>query len=327
MFKRLLVVGFILVVAVRGVVVAEEAAFRFSNWPLADFSSREILNPFSGSHFGVDIAADEGEEVKAVADGTVYWTYSSGSHGISVGVEHPNGFRTTYLHLSERLVKKGQEVKASDLIGRVGTTGSGRDAAEPHLHFALIIDPSADVSNYSQRYGDPLAYGPVEQKPAEESVEQPAVQEQPVAIIADEAPGLVSEAINEPVAQLQVSPEPAIKKAGQLADKSLEPGKNIHYLKEKESRRREENTRRIIPIETKPINESAKLLREALKPKPHLPKVEKGAARKPNLNSQVEPSKAGNRGIILLYWLGLAAVGYLYYLVNRKKTNKLGFTC
>ncbi len=146
-------------------VIAQETDFRFSSWPLDNFEKREVIKSVNLNkkepHTGVDIAAKDGEEVKAVADGRVYWTYSGGRHGISVGIEHENGWRTTYLHLSEKVVKRGQTVKASDVIGKVGTSGSGRDSEASHLHFALIIDSKASVKDMDKRYGNPLAYAPV----------------------------------------------------------------------------------------------------------------------------------------------------------------------
>ena len=155
-------------------VIAQETDFRFSNWPLYNFEKREVIKSVNlnkkESHTGVDIAAKDGEEVKAVADGWVYWTYSGGRHGISVGIEHTNGWRTTYLHLSEKVVKRGQDVKASDVIGKVGTSGSGRDSEASHLHFALIIDSKASVIDMDNRYGNPLAYAPAVKVEKQEEV-------------------------------------------------------------------------------------------------------------------------------------------------------------
>jgi len=60
-----------------------------------------------------------------------------------VEIEHPNGYRTRYAHLSRILVRKGQRIRKRDLVGQVGSTGR---ATGPHLHYELIhngsqIDP------------------------------------------------------------------------------------------------------------------------------------------------------------------------------------------
>lgn len=291
MIKRLLVFCFIIVLVLEATVLAGEFQFRFANWPLTNFENHKILNSFSQTHFGVDIAAVEGEEVQAVADGKVYWTYSGGSHGISVGIEHSNGWRTTYLHLSEKSVKKGQEVKASDIIGKTGITGSGRDAVEPHLHFALITDPNADVSNYSQRYGDPLAYGPVIQKPADEPAQQPAEHEQPV--------------MNDLPVEVQPKQEPAIQSTGQLSANILKSSLKLNNVKAKA------NKIEIKSIETNSLMLSSKILKNALRQ--HLLRAEEKITEVPVLNTRLEPSKSGDKGRIVIYWLILAAIGYLYH--------------
>ena len=182
MLKKVLFIFLVFSLVANTVILAEDGQFRFPNWPLEGFENRTILTSFSDSHFGVDVAASEGEDVKAAADGKVYWTYSGGTNGISVGVEHLNGWRTTYLHLSERLVKKGQEIKAGELIGRVGKTGTGRDAEEAHLHFALIVNPKAGINEADKRYADPLLYAPLavtSDPPSEEEELLPKPQEQP----------------------------------------------------------------------------------------------------------------------------------------------------
>lgn len=186
MFKRVVVILVLVGIFNVSPGVAEVEQFRFSNWPLADFEQREVLKPFGEEHFGADIKAEVGEEVFAAANGIVYWTYSGGANGIAVGIEHENGWRTTYLHLSERSVKKGQSVKAGDIIGKVGITGTGRDSEAPHLHFGLIKNPAADINNPFERYANPLDFGPLainsanEEQPAEKLTEQPMSQyEQP----------------------------------------------------------------------------------------------------------------------------------------------------
>lgn len=93
-------------------------------------------HPITGKaslHGGTDIAAATGTSVKAVAAGTVAVTWNSLA-GNKILVTHAGGIVTTYHHLSAVSVKSGQKVKAGQVIGRVGMTGS---ATGPHLHFEV----------------------------------------------------------------------------------------------------------------------------------------------------------------------------------------------
>lgn len=96
-------------------------------------------------HNGVDIIAPEGTNVYATADGEVVILEDStkGSSGIYIIINHGGIFSTMYSHLSERLVKDGQEIKRGDIIGKVGNTGR---STGPHLHYEVMkngnnVDP------------------------------------------------------------------------------------------------------------------------------------------------------------------------------------------
>ena len=113
-----------------------------SIWPvngrLEDgFGSR--IDPFSGEgahHTGVDIVAPTGTEVWATGDGVVSLAEWSGGYGRLVIVDHGNGIHTYYAHLSKILVLPGQEIRQSDTVGLVGS--SGRVTA-PHLHYEVRV--------------------------------------------------------------------------------------------------------------------------------------------------------------------------------------------
>jgi septal ring factor EnvC (AmiA/AmiB activator) len=84
---------------------------------------------------GVDIAAQLGTPVRAVAKGRVEFTNDDyASYGPIVILNHGDGFFTLYAHLSEILVSTGQEVTAGQIVGRVGDTGSLKG---PILHFEV----------------------------------------------------------------------------------------------------------------------------------------------------------------------------------------------
>lgn len=91
----------------------------------------------SSKHTGLDIAANQGTQIKVVADGTVICASYSGSYGYLVKVDHGNGVETWYAHTSKMYVKEGQEVKAGDVIALVGSTGN---STGPHLHFEVRIN-------------------------------------------------------------------------------------------------------------------------------------------------------------------------------------------
>ena len=72
-----------------------------------------------------------------MADGVVTNASYSGSYGKLVKVEHGNGVETWYAHTSKMYVKKGQEVKAGDIIAEVGSTGN---STGPHLHLEIRLN-------------------------------------------------------------------------------------------------------------------------------------------------------------------------------------------
>jgi murein DD-endopeptidase MepM/ murein hydrolase activator NlpD len=86
-------------------------------------------------HAGIDFTASRGVEVYATADGVIesvireIWGY--GQHII---INHGNGYKTLYGHLSKFKVKKGQKVTRGQLIGLVGSTGK---STGPHLHYEV----------------------------------------------------------------------------------------------------------------------------------------------------------------------------------------------
>lgn len=88
-------------------------------------------------HNGIDIAAPEGSEIKAAADGTVLqskWDYGYGNRVI---IEHANGIQTSYAHCSKLIINAGEAVKQGDIIALVGTTGK---STGNHLGFEVTKD-------------------------------------------------------------------------------------------------------------------------------------------------------------------------------------------
>ncbi len=94
-------------------------------------------------HKGIDISANVGTPVVAVAPGIVTGVRQSDSYGLTVEIEHSDGFSSVYAHLDSISVAKDQKTNQGDVIGTVGESGR---ATGPHLHFelrknGLEIDP------------------------------------------------------------------------------------------------------------------------------------------------------------------------------------------
>ncbi len=97
-------------------------------------------DPFSGlytMHRGIDIAAAPGTPVKSPANGIVVKTGVGARYGLHIDVDHQNGFKTRFGHLSAIMVKKGMELKRGDVIGQVGMTGRANGY---HLHYEIQKD-------------------------------------------------------------------------------------------------------------------------------------------------------------------------------------------
>ncbi len=96
-------------------------------------------------HYGIDLAAPEGTEIVAFADGKVFAAGESSSLGKYIILHHADGYSTLYAHCSELLVTEGA-VTVGQLIARVGDTGTATGA---HLHFEL---------QYGSVYLNPVYY-------------------------------------------------------------------------------------------------------------------------------------------------------------------------
>lgn len=89
------------------------------------------------SHTGLDIACKQGTSIKVVSDGKVTCASYNGSYGNLVKIDHGNGVETWYAHCSKILTSVGKQVKAGDIIAKVGSTGN---STGPHLHLEIRIN-------------------------------------------------------------------------------------------------------------------------------------------------------------------------------------------
>jgi len=85
-------------------------------------------------HRGLDLRGDIGAPVFAMADGKIVLAYKMFYEGNMVVIDHGNEIFTYYMHMDSIDVKEGDFVRAGDLIGKVGSTGT---STAPHLHVAL----------------------------------------------------------------------------------------------------------------------------------------------------------------------------------------------
>ena len=117
------------------------------------YGSQRILNGKpKWPHYGIDFAAEEGTEIKAMLDGVVTLAepdlfYTGGT----LIFDHGHGISTLYMHMKTLMVKKDQKVKQGDVIGTVGSTGRSTGA---HLDvrlnwFQTRLDPATvlDIGN------------------------------------------------------------------------------------------------------------------------------------------------------------------------------------
>jgi len=85
-------------------------------------------------HHGVDYGVPVGSAVQAIGDGRVISAGWNGDSGKMVHLRHAMGYETYYLHLSNVVVRPGQQVAQGQLIARSGATGL---ATGPHLDFRV----------------------------------------------------------------------------------------------------------------------------------------------------------------------------------------------
>ena len=101
--------------------------------PTADYIITQEYHPW---HPGIDLAADVGTSVFAADGGTVVFAgWNPVGYGNLVVLDHGNGWRTYYAHLSTLFVGCGVWVPRGGILGEVGNTGN---STGPHLHFEML---------------------------------------------------------------------------------------------------------------------------------------------------------------------------------------------
>ena len=113
------------------------------------------IHPMSGRrqhHDGADFAAPTGTDVVSTGSGVVTFAGNDSGFGKVIRIQHMDGIRSVYGHLSRIRVKKGQRVARGQHIGDIGSTGQ---STGPHLHYEIrlgrkAVDPTTFIraNNY-----------------------------------------------------------------------------------------------------------------------------------------------------------------------------------
>ena len=100
------------------------------------YGSQRILNGKpKWPHYGIDIAAKQGTEIKASGSGIVTMSESDLYYtGGTIIMDHGHGISTIYSHLEKLMVKVGDKIEQGEIIGTVGSTGR---STGPHLDFRV----------------------------------------------------------------------------------------------------------------------------------------------------------------------------------------------
>lgn len=108
--------------------------------PFSDVQPLKSSTQMWRTHPGVDLKAMQGDQVKAIAAGTVKSVTDNDLYGVSIEIDHGDGLVARYCNLNKvTLVKEGDTVDAGTLIGSVGNT-SPIETETSHLHFETRVN-------------------------------------------------------------------------------------------------------------------------------------------------------------------------------------------
>ncbi|MDE2562898.1 MAG: M23 family metallopeptidase [Sphingomonadales bacterium] len=114
-----------------------------SNLAMSSSSFGYRRDPFTGAsafHPGIDFPGPVGSPIFAAATGRVVWAGPRSGYGNCVEVDHGNGLMTRYGHMSRVEAHIGEQVRAGEEIGKIGSTGR---STGPHLHFEVRVNGQA----------------------------------------------------------------------------------------------------------------------------------------------------------------------------------------
>jgi len=119
-----------------------------TGWLSSGFGRR--VDPFTGRmawHNGVDFAGRSGDDILSIGAGVVTYSGNRPSYGLTVEIDHGNGYLTRYAHAQELLVELGEIVGQGQIIALIGSTGR---STGPHVHLEVfkngrVVDPATYI--------------------------------------------------------------------------------------------------------------------------------------------------------------------------------------
>lgn len=93
------------------------------------------------THTAIDIKTDKTSVIKSAADGVIKSIINDPRYGLTIVIEHDEGYQTVYSNLlTAEFIVEGEEVTQGQTIGTAGTTAAFESEMECHLHFEIIKD-------------------------------------------------------------------------------------------------------------------------------------------------------------------------------------------
>lgn len=119
-----------------------------TGWVSSGFGRR--VDPFTGRmawHNGVDFAGRPGDDILSIGAGVVTYSGNRPSYGLTIEIDHGNGYLTRYAHAQELLVELGEIVGQGQIIALIGSTGR---STGPHVHLEVfkngrVVDPATYI--------------------------------------------------------------------------------------------------------------------------------------------------------------------------------------
>ncbi|GGF94042.1 M23 family metallopeptidase [Paenibacillus abyssi] len=103
------------------------------SWPVSNATlTSKFGKRWGRQHKGIDLVGSR--SILAADHGIVEFSGTKNGMGITVIINHQNGYKTVYGHLSSLSVKKGEKVEKGDTLGNMGSTGNSTGV---HLHFEI----------------------------------------------------------------------------------------------------------------------------------------------------------------------------------------------
>ncbi|MEN2466159.1 M23 family metallopeptidase [Ornithinibacillus sp. JPR2-1] len=125
-------------VIVKGTKVIPSRGTGDLSWPtVGGYISSYMGNRWGSYHKGIDIARPSNRSILAADNGTIVSAGYQGGFGNKIEIDHNNGMKTIYAHLSSIDVEVGQTVEKGQQIGVMGSTGNSTGV---HLHFEVYKD-------------------------------------------------------------------------------------------------------------------------------------------------------------------------------------------